>query len=110
METTIEQLKTKYQSILSKADLNNKKKELKTLEEQSYETSFWTDSKKAGEIMKKITDLKKEIEDLEMMELLLEENQLEEVKKLIEKYEILLFLCFVLSINDANERQRSRLE
>ena len=92
METTIEQLKTKYQSILSKADLNNKKKELKTLEEQSYETSFWTDSKKAGEIMKKITDLKKEIEDLEMMELLLEENQLEEVKKLIEKYEILLFL------------------
>jgi len=92
METTIEQLKTKYQSILSKADLNNKKKELKTLEEQSYETSFWTDSKKAGEIMKKITDLKKEIEDLEMMELLLEENQLEEAKKLIEKYEILLFL------------------
>jgi len=62
------------------------------LEEQSYETSFWTDSKKAGEIMKKITDLKKEIEDLEMMELLLEENQLEEAKKLIEKYEILLFL------------------
>jgi len=92
METTIEQLKTKYQSILSKADLNNKKKELKTLEEQSYETSFWTDSKKAGEIMKKITDLKKEIEDLEMIELLLEEDQLEEAKKLIEKYEILLFL------------------
>ena len=92
METTIEQLKTKYQSILSKADLNNKKKELKTLEEQSYETSFWTDSKKAGEIMKKITDLKKEIEDLEMIELLLEEGQLEEAKKLIEKYEILLFL------------------
>lgn len=92
METTIEQLKTKYQSILSKADINNKKKELKTLEEQSYETSFWTDPKKAGGIMKKITDLKKEIEDMEMMELLLEENQLEEAKKLIDKYEILLFL------------------
>ncbi|MCR4312957.1 MAG: peptide chain release factor 2, partial [Candidatus Roizmanbacteria bacterium] len=46
----------------------------------------------AGETMKKITDLKKEIEDLEMMELLLEENQLEEAKKLINKYEILLFL------------------
>ena len=92
METTIEQLKTKYQSILSKADLNNKKKELKTLEEQSYETSFWTDSKKAGEIMKKITDLKKEIEDLEMIELLLKEGQLEDAEKLINKYEVLLFL------------------
>ena len=42
--------------------------------------------------MKKITELKKEIEDLEMMELLLEENQLEEAEKLINKYEVLLFL------------------
>ncbi len=92
MENNIEQLKNKYQSILSKADLNSKKSELKTLEEQSYEASFWTDPKKAGEIMKKITDLKKEIEDLEMMELLLEENQIEEAKKLIDKYEVLLFL------------------
>ena len=33
METTIEQLKTKYQAILSKADLIGKKTELKTLEE-----------------------------------------------------------------------------
>ncbi|MFA6081081.1 MAG: peptide chain release factor 2 [Patescibacteria group bacterium] len=92
METNIEQLKIKYQSILSKADLSNKKKGLKTLEEQSYEASFWSDPKKAGEIMKKITDLKKEIEDLEMMELLLEENQIEDAKKLIDKYEVLLFL------------------
>lgn len=92
MEIDVEELRAKYQAILSKADLNGKKVELKTLEEKSYETSFWSDPKSAGETMKKITDLKKEIEDLEMMELLLEENQLEEAKKLIEKYEILLFL------------------
>ncbi|MEK7634201.1 MAG: peptide chain release factor 2 [Patescibacteria group bacterium] len=92
MEINIEQLKDKYQSILSKADLHGKKNELKTSETQSYEASFWEDSKKAGEIMKKITDLKKEIEDLEMIELLLEENQFAEAEKLINKYEILLFL------------------
>ncbi len=92
MEINVEQLKTKYQAILSKADLIGKKDELKTLEAQSYEASFWEDSKKAGETMKKITDLKKEIDDLEMIELLLEENQLEEAEKLINKYEILLFL------------------
>src|SRR3989339_615057 len=92
METNKEQLKTNYQSILNKANLPDKKEGLKTLESQSYEPSFWQEPKKAGETMKKITDLKKEIEDLEMMELLLEENQLEEAKKLIEKYEILLFL------------------
>ena len=72
--------------------MSGKKIELKTLEEQSYEASFWQDSKKAGETMKKIAELKKEIEDLEMMELLLEENQLEEAEKLINKYEVLLFL------------------
>ncbi len=92
METNIEQLKTKYQAILSKADFHGKKNELKTSEIQSYEASFWEDSKKAGEIMKKITDLRKEIEDLEMIKLLLEENQLVEAEKLINKYEILLFL------------------
>ena len=92
METNIEQLKSKYQSILNKADLHGKKEELKGLEAQSYEASFWKDSKKAGETMKKITDLKKEIEDLEMIELLLEENQLKEAEKLINKYEVLLFL------------------
>lgn len=92
MEIDIEQLKNKYQSILSKADLISKKKELKTLEEQSYEASFWSEPKKAGEVMKKITDLKKEIEDLEMIELLLEENQIDDAEKLINKYEVLLFL------------------
>lgn len=92
MEINVEQLKSKYQSILNKADLPAKKSELKLSEEKSYEASFWEDPKKAGETMKKITDLKKEIEDLEMMGLLLEESQLEEAEKLINKYEILLFL------------------
>lgn len=92
MEIDVEQLKSKYHSILSKADLAGKKVELTTLEKQSYNASFWSDPKQAGETMKKITDLKKEIEDLEMMELLLEENQLEEAEKLINKYEVLLFL------------------
>ena len=53
MEIDIEQLKTKYQAIITKADLSAKKSELKALEEKSYEASFWEDSKKAGETMKK---------------------------------------------------------
>ena len=92
MEINKEQLETKYQAILSKANLLGKKDELKTLEAQSYTPSFWQDQKKAGETMKKITDLKKEIEDLEMMELLLMENQLIDAEKLIDRYEVLLFL------------------
>jgi peptide chain release factor 2 len=92
MEINKEALKSKYQSILNKANLQEKKTELKTLEEQSYEPSFWQEQKKAGETMKKITDLKKEIDDLEMIELLLEDRQLVEAEKLIKEYEVILFL------------------
>lgn len=46
MEIDAEQLKIKYQAILSKVNLGDKKNELKNLEAQSYEASFWKDSKK----------------------------------------------------------------
>ena len=42
--------------------------------------------------MKKINDLRHEIEEIEMAQLLFEEGQLSEAEKLIEKYEVLLFL------------------
>ena len=92
MEIDVEQLKTKYQSILNKAGLDEKKADLKNLEAQSYLPSFWQEPKKAGETMKKITDLKKEIDDLEMIELLLEEGSIEDAEKMISKYEVILFL------------------
>lgn len=101
METNKEQLKTKYQSILNKANLPDKKDELKTLESQSYEPAFWREPKKAGETMKKITDLKKEVDDLEMIELLLEDNQLTDAKKLINRYEVILFLSGTYDLGGA---------
>jgi len=87
-----EELKKKLDSILIKADLTAKKQEIINLEKQSIDKDFWSDPKKAGEIMKKITTLKKEVDDIEMMQLLFEENQLDQAKELIDKYEILLFL------------------
>ena len=87
-----EELKKKLDSIVTKANLPAKKEELSLLEKKTYEPTFWQDSQKAAEVMKKINDLKKEIEDLEMMQLLLEEGELKEAGKLINKYEILLFL------------------
>lgn len=87
-----EELKNKFDSILSKINIATKKKEVVDLEKQSATSDFWTNSKAASETMKKINDLKQQIEDVEMMQLLLEENQLEQAKALIDKYEIHLFL------------------
>ena len=87
-----QELKRKLSAIVSKANIPQKKETLSFLEKQTYEPSFWQDSKKAIEILKQITDLKKEINNVEMMQLLFEENNFNEAEKLINKYEILLFL------------------
>ncbi len=96
-----EELKNKLDSIVAKANLPAKKEELSAFEKQTYEGSFWQDNKKAGEVMKKINDLKKEIEDIEMMQILFEENDLKEAEKLIKKYDVLLFLSGPYDRGDA---------
>ncbi len=101
MNIDIEQLKIKLDSILKKADLLKKTKEIVELEKLTFDPTFWSDSQNASKIMKKINDLKKEVEDIEMMQLLLEDNQLQEAEKLISKYEILLFLSGPYDKGDA---------
>lgn len=101
MEIDKEQLKIKLNSILKKADLPKKTEEIAELEKQTFDPTFWSDSQNASKIMKKINDLKKEKEDIEMMQLLLEDNQLKEAEKLISKYEILLFLSGQYDKGDA---------
>jgi peptide chain release factor 2 len=87
-----EELGRKLESIVNKANIEEKKKEIVELEKQTYASNFWSDSKIAGNVMKKINDLKKEVEDVEMMQLLFEENQMKEATELINKYEVLMFL------------------
>jgi len=101
MEIQRDELKKKLDSILLKFDLTAKKKELSDLEKQTYETSFWQEAKKAANVMKKINDIKKEIEEVEMMQFLFEENELKEAEKLINKYDILLFLSGPYDKGDA---------
>lgn len=101
MEDKKPELKKKLDSILTRANLVEKKEEIKEIEKQTYESTFWSDSQKASEIMKKITALKKEVDDIEMMQFLFEENQLTEAEKLINKYEVLLFLSGPYDKGDA---------
>ncbi len=101
MDNLKEELKKKFDGILVKFDLVGKKKELADLEKQTYEGSFWQDAKNAASVMKKINDLKKEIDEIETMQFYLEENELKEAEKLINKYEILLFLSGPYDRGDA---------
>ena len=101
MEQDKELLERKLQIILEKADLKNKKVQLADMEKQTYDTSFWQDNKHASDVLRKITSIKKEIDEIEMMQLLFEENELNEAEKLIKKYEVLLFLSGQYDLGDA---------
>lgn len=96
-----EQLQKKLDSILKIFQLENKKKEIKDLEEKTYHVDFWKNPINAGMIMKKINELKKQVDELELAQILLDENDLANAEKLIKKYEILLFLSEKYDKGDA---------
>ena len=97
----IKELAEKKERVVSHLHIDQKKTELSHLEAETYKPEFWQDSKHAGEVMKTINALKKEIEDGEMITLLFEEKEYGEAKKLIDRYEILLFLSGTYDKNDA---------
>ncbi len=101
MEEQNEELGRKLDSILVKVNIPAKKQELSELEKKTYNADFWKDSKQATEVMKKITSLKKEIDDIELMQLLYEEKDLKSAKKYIDEYEIMLFLSGKYDEGDA---------
>ena len=101
MEDQKEELWKKLNSIVEQAKLPEKKLALSDLEKLTYGADFWQDAKAASETMKKIAEMKKEIDDIEMMQLLFEEGDLREAKKLIDKYEVILFLSGPYDRGDA---------
>jgi len=87
-----EELDRRIQNVLEKANLQQRRTELEQLEKKTYDANFWKDSENAGKVSKKIAVLKKELDDIEMLQLLSEEKQWNEAKKLLKVYETLLFL------------------
>lgn len=96
-----DELEKKLENIVTRINLPEKKRELQELEKQTLDSLFWQDHRKAADVMKKIGAFKKEIEDIEMMQFLVEEDELTEAEKLIRKYEILLFLSGQYDNGDA---------
>ncbi|MCX7881126.1 MAG: peptide chain release factor 2 [Patescibacteria group bacterium] len=92
MEEKNKELEKKLAIILKKINLPQKKEEIKTLEKKTVEPSFWQNIPQATQTMKKINDLKKEIEEIELAQFYLEEKNFEQAEKIIKKYEIILFL------------------
>lgn len=97
----IEELQRRVANVLEKAGVDEKKKEVASLEPQTYEADFWKDSENAAKVSKRISGLKAEIDDLEMLQLLYEEEQWKDAEPLLHKYEKYMFLSGEFDKNDA---------
>lgn len=96
-----DELREKLASIVSKVNIPEKKQELADLEKKTFDADFWAEPQAASETMKTIADLKKEIDDVEMMQLLVEEEEWTDAEKMINEYEVLLFLSGKYDRNNA---------
>jgi len=99
MEEKKQELKKRLDLLLAKVDLSKKREELKQLEEKTYKTDFWQNPTEASRVMKKIAQIKKEVDDLEILPLVLEED-IKQAEKIISQYEINLFLSGPYDEND----------
>lgn len=87
-----EELRRRLENILQKTNLQAKKEKLSQLEQKTYDPEFWKNLEESTSVSQRINALKKEIEDIEMMQLLYEEKEFAQAKELVDKYETLLFL------------------
>jgi peptide chain release factor 2 len=94
-------LHDRLNSLLNNQTISQAPAKLQELEKLTYDEVFWQDHEKARRVSKQIADIKKQIDDIEMMQLLYEENELTELEKLLDTYEVRLFLSGEFDDKDA---------
>ncbi|MDP3940843.1 MAG: peptide chain release factor 2 [bacterium] len=87
----MEELRARYNKLLKKLDLDEKRRQIKELTGESMMPDFWQDHKGAGEKMKELSSLQNEIEEMELLKLYLDEGNEKEAEGLLDKLEEFLF-------------------
>src|SRR6266568_5441294 len=87
----MEELKGRIERLFVKVDVDAKRKRIRELEAESTHTAFWQDHQTAAKKMKELSTLQKEVEEMELLQLWLDEGEYKEAEKLLEKLEMFLF-------------------
>lgn len=101
MDDRKQELSQRLSELMANDRIATAAQKLKDLEQQTYSDSFWQDHENAHRVSKEIADMKKLVDDVEMMQLLLEEGDLDELEKLLDIYEVQLFLSGEFDDKDA---------
>lgn len=87
----MEDVKTRVEKLVEKVDADSKRKRIRELEAESTKADFWNDHQTAAAKMKELSDLQKEVEEVELLQMWVEEGELDEAERLLKKLEVLLF-------------------
>lgn len=100
MEKVLE-IKTRAEKILQKLALDEKRKKIRELEAESIHPSFWQDRVVAGEKMRELSILAREVEKGEEIKTLLETAKYQELERLLVDLELFLYLSGPYDKNNA---------
>ena len=97
----MDELKQRATDVLHKLDLPQLRKQIEELSSEAGQPGFWQDQARATAKMKELSGLQKELEQGEMVELLVADGKDDELKKLLEKLEVKVFLSGEYDRSDA---------
>jgi len=101
MDDRKEILHTRLDMMLSQVNPEGMKEHSQKLEAQTYEKDFWNDHEHARQVSQEIAQIRKDIEDIEMLQLLYESEEFDDLEKLLNEFEIRLYLSSEFDKKDA---------
>lgn len=87
----MDDIKQRAAKLFEKVEIDAKRKQVREIEAESTRQDFWQDHQTASQKMKELSSLQKEIEELEMLQMYLDEGEEKEAEKILDKLELLLF-------------------
>ena len=87
-----DEIKNRLAQILSKLDLDGKRRSIRELEAESSHPDFWRDTQRATAKMKQMSQLMKELAEGETLERLRVEEKEDELAKALDRFEFALYL------------------
>ena len=97
----MDDVKTRSQKLIEKVQVDEKRKRIREIEAESMQPNFWQDHKTASAKMKELSALQKEVEELELLQLLIDEGENKEAETILKKLETLLYFSSDYDKGDA---------
>lgn len=88
----MQELITRFNQVVQRLNVEEKRQRIRKLEAESAQVSFWKDHVTASKKMKGLSDLQKEVEDVEKLSQLIAQGNEEEARKMLDELETLLYL------------------